>query len=52
LDAPLKSIPLGLMGTPNDVAGLETLFPSVDTSYISGSTFVVDGGLMRSYREQ
>jgi glucose 1-dehydrogenase len=52
LDALLKNIPLGRMGTPDDVAGLVAFLVSDDASYISGSTFVVDGGLMRNYREQ
>ena len=52
LDALLKNIPLGRMGTQEDVAGLVAFLASDDASYISGSTFVVDGGLMRNYREQ
>ena len=52
LDALLKNIPLGRLGTPEDVAGLVAFLASDDASYITGSTFVVDGGLMRNYREQ
>jgi glucose 1-dehydrogenase len=52
LEALLKNIPLARMGTPDDVAGLVAFLVSDDASYISGSTFVVDGGLMRNYREQ
>jgi glucose 1-dehydrogenase len=52
LDALLANIPLGRMGTAEDVAGLVTFLCSDDAAYITGSTFVVDGGLMRSYREQ
>ena len=52
LNALLANIPLGRMGTPEDVAGLVAFLCSDDASYITGSTFVVDGGLMRSYREQ
>ena len=52
LDALLKNIPLGRMGTPEDVSGLVAFLASDDASYITGSTFVVDGGLMRNYREQ
>jgi glucose 1-dehydrogenase len=40
------------MGTPEDVAGLVAFLASDDGAYITGSTFVVDGGLMRNYREQ
>lgn len=52
LNALLANIPLGRMGTPEDVAGLVAFLASADASYITGSTFVVDGGLMRNYREQ
>lgn len=52
LDALLRNIPLGRMGKPEDVAGLAAFLASDDASYITGSTFVVDGGLMRNYREQ
>ena len=52
LNALLANIPLGRLGTPDDVAGLVSFLASNDASYITGSTFVVDGGLMRNYREQ
>jgi glucose 1-dehydrogenase len=52
LNALLANIPLGRMGTPEDVAGLVEFLASDDASYITGSTFVIDGGLMRNYREQ
>jgi glucose 1-dehydrogenase len=52
LDALLANIPLGRMGTPEDVAGLVAFLASDDGAYVTGSTFVVDGGLMRNYREQ
>jgi glucose 1-dehydrogenase len=52
LNALLANIPLGRMGTPADVAGVVAFLASDDAAYITGSTFVVDGGLMRSYHEQ
>jgi glucose 1-dehydrogenase len=52
LDALLEKIPLGRLGTPDDVAGIVAFLASDDAAYVTGSTFVVDGGLMRSYREQ
>jgi glucose 1-dehydrogenase len=52
LNALLANIPLGRMGSVDDVAGLVAFLASDDASYITGSTFVVDGGLMRNYHEQ
>jgi glucose 1-dehydrogenase len=52
LDALLKNIPLNRLGTVDDVAGMVAFLASDDASYVSGSTFVVDGGLMRNYHEQ
>jgi glucose 1-dehydrogenase len=52
LDALLKNIPLGRLGTPEEVAGLAAFLAGDDASYVTGATFVVDGGLMRNYREQ
>jgi glucose 1-dehydrogenase len=34
------------------VSGLVAFLLSEDAGYITGSTFIVDGGLMRNYREQ
>lgn len=52
LNALLANIPLNRMGTPEDVAGLVAFLCSEDAAYITGSSFVIDGGLMRNYREQ
>ena len=52
LDVLLPKIPLGRLGTTDDVAGVVAFLASDDASYVTGSTFVVDGGLMRSYHEQ
>ena len=52
LDALLANIPLGRLGSVDDVAGLAAFLASDDAAYITGSTFVIDGGLMRNYHEQ
>jgi glucose 1-dehydrogenase len=52
LDALLNNIPLGRMGKPEEVAGLVAFLASEDAAYITGSTYVIDGGLMRNYKEQ
>jgi glucose 1-dehydrogenase len=48
----LKQIPLGRLGQPGDVAGLAVFLASEDAGYVTGSTFVVDGGLGVFYEEQ
>jgi glucose 1-dehydrogenase len=52
LDALLKNIPLNRIGKPEDVAALAAFLASDEAAYITGSTQVVDGGLMVSYYEQ
>ncbi len=52
LNALLANIPLGRLGTPEDVAAMVAFLTSDDASYITGATFLVDGGLMRNYHEQ
>lgn len=52
LDPLLRNIPLGRMGTVDDVAGLAAFLASDDAAYITGSTFIIDGGLIRNYHEQ
>ena len=52
LDALLRNIPLGRIGTVDDCAALAAFLASDEASYITGSTYVIDGGLMRSYHEQ
>ena len=44
-DQILERIPAGRFGTPEDVAGLVLFLCSEDAGYVSGQTFVVDGGL-------
>jgi glucose 1-dehydrogenase len=52
LDALLNNIPLGRMGKPEEVAGLVAFLASEEAAYVTGSTYVLDGGLMRNYKEQ
>ena len=52
LEALLNNIPLHRLGQPEDVASLAAFLASDQAAYITGSTFVVDGGLMRNYHEQ
>ena len=52
LDALLRNIPLGRMGTPEEVAGIAAFLASDEASYITGSTYFIDGGLIRNYHEQ
>jgi glucose 1-dehydrogenase len=42
-----KEIPLGRVGQPEEVAKLVAYLASDDASYITGTTIVIDGGLMR-----
>jgi glucose 1-dehydrogenase len=52
LNALLANIPLGRMGTPEEVAGLALFLASDDGAYCTGSTYILDGGLIRNYHEQ
>ena len=52
LDTLLNNIPLGRMGKPEEVAAVTAFLASNDAAYVTGSTYVIDGGLMRNYKEQ
>jgi len=52
LEALLRNIPLGRLGEPEDVASLVAFLASDEAAYITGSTYFVDGGLIRNYKEQ
>ncbi len=52
LAALLGNIPLGRLGTPGDVAGMAAFLASADADYVTGASFVVDGGLLWNYQEQ
>jgi glucose 1-dehydrogenase len=52
LDALLANIPLSRLGTSEEVAALAAFLASDEAAYITGSTYVIDGGLMRNYHEQ
>jgi len=52
LKALLANIPLGRMGTPEEVAGVALFLASEDGAYCTGSTYIIDGGLIRNYHEQ
>jgi len=52
LDALLQKIPLGRLGSTDDVAGMVAWLASDEASYVTGATLLIDGGLMRDYHEQ
>jgi len=45
LEGALRSIPLGRMGTPKDMAGAALFLASPLAAYVVGQTLIVDGGL-------
>jgi glucose 1-dehydrogenase len=47
-----QNIPLGRLGTPEDIAPMVVFLASSDADYVTGATFYLDGGLSRNYHEQ
>jgi glucose 1-dehydrogenase len=48
----LDNIPAGRLGQPRDVAGAVAFLASDEADYITGTTLVIDGGLLWNYSEQ
>ena len=47
-----RNIPLGRLGKPEEVAAVAAFLASDEGAYVTGSTYFIDGGLMRNYHEQ
>ncbi|NUO81691.1 3-oxoacyl-ACP reductase FabG [candidate division KSB1 bacterium] len=45
-EAMLQAVPLGRVGTPEDVAGMAVFLASSEADYITGQTLNVDGGMV------
>lgn len=52
LNALLANIPLKRLGKPADVASMVAFLASSESDYVTGTTFIVDGGLLWNYQEQ
>src|SRR5262245_58228633 len=52
LQSLVRQIPLSRLGKPADVAGLAVFLASKDSDYITGTTYLIDGGLTVFYQEQ
>lgn len=45
LDGMIAKVPVGRLGTPEDIASMFTFLASDEASYVNGATFSVDGGM-------
>lgn len=52
LQSLVRQIPLGRLGQPADVAGLAVFLASSESDYVTGNTYMIDGGLTVFYQEQ
>lgn len=52
LKSVIGNIPLARLGKPEDVAAFAAFLASEESSYATGTTFFVDGGLTWNYQEQ
>ena len=48
LDEQVQSIPLKRPAQPEEIARLAPFITSIDSDYVTGSTYIMDGGVMRS----
>ena len=48
LDKQVQSIPLKRAAAPAEIARLAVFLASSDADYVTGSTYVMDGGLMQN----
>lgn len=49
LESSLDNIPWGRVGQPHEIAGLALFLASDDADYVTGQTFVMDGGLTMNW---
>jgi glucose 1-dehydrogenase len=46
------AIPIGRIGDPTDVAAVVAFLASDEAAYVTGATYVVDGGMMRQFSNE